>query len=225
VAGSAVEYELGYPFLYVDGHCRYWVNNWSGMQRGSAAPIRSAALEGSAWQDLDTWMDGAGDGLRDCNTRTEVYDQTPALIFNGDVARVCFPYGDAVQVEAGLHPIAERLYSDGEDLTGAVRLTATQALPPPGAPEAIWPLVEPITDFMLADDQVFSPGVSHKVTDPSDCSKLRALRTVYLQQVVDAGMLSDECIRIQGGYCVFMRDSVPFENAQGLFPFKLEAPP
>ena len=224
VAGSAVEYELGSPFVYVDGHCRYWVNDCTGALWGGG-PIRSAALEGSARQDLDTWMAGAGEALRKCNGSTEVHDQTPALIFNGDVARVCYLSGSAAQIAVDFQAIVERLCSEGEDLTGAVRLTATPALAPPGTPEAIWPLQEPITDFVLADDQMFSPGVSHKVTDPSDCSKLRALRTEYVQQVEDAGVPSQECIGIQGGYCVFMRDSVPFENAQGLFPFKLEARP
>jgi hypothetical protein len=85
-----------------------------------------------------------------------------------------------------------------------------------------WPATEPLSTFLLSDNEVDSTGVSHAVTDLATAQALRALRDQYISDrhatpgfFYDGQKMNDAATTAT----VYMRDQLPYEDAQGLWPF------
>jgi len=212
---SAVQYELGAPYVYVDGRCQYWLGSWDlnepfafwrPIRTGSLTSDEQASLAGGiAYDDI-----GA---LASCSQSPTGSDVPIAHIFDGARLRNCYPDPD---LQAAWFGAVSPLYDRGTPLTSALRIeVGVGGTPVTNLPPHPWPLAEPLPDFVVPPENQFSGGVSRLVSDPGDVSALLALRDEYLSEEAPH-IPPDPAIEIEGRYLLYMREEVPFTDASGI---------
>jgi hypothetical protein len=221
--GSAVVYDNGAYYLFVDAQCHYWVNNpsqvWdpthTGVLDGDAAKQVGEELHFSAWSDLrGTWSDPAG-GVFDASIL--VFDNSQQAVIcaelcgASDVPLVVKAMRDASPV------IVQELWNRGEPAVSAVRAVATLGESSPGIPYVDWPLARPISDFVRTGDVGFGEGTLED--DADSVRTLKELRASFVRG--DHGYFGFDMLPIKANgayYQLYLRDTLPFEDAAGLVP-------
>jgi len=233
--GSLVRVELGYPFVAIDGTCSYWIGGgWEEDFFSRDRPLRTgqlAATDVATIEQLVPLADIAP--LGDCPPPpSNLFDYSFRVLRTATKDVSCFT--GAPTLTAGtrfesawmpLEAIAARMWNDGTPVNGAIHVSAATAAD--GAaktPPYAWPIAAPLASFVLADSDLFKIGVSHLVDDPTTASQLRALRDRYLSDRAaqpglytswDGLMATDQSTTAN----VYMRDAIPYEDAQGLLRF------
>jgi len=211
---SAVQYELGAPYVYVDGHCQYWLDSWDlnepfafwrPIRTGSLTSDEQASLAGAiAYDDIGS--------LASCKPSTPGRDVPVAHIFDGTRLRNCYP---DVALQAAWSGTVSPLYDRGTPLMSALRIEVGVGTPVTNLPPHPWPLAAPLSDFLVPPEMQFNGGVSRLVSDPGDVSALLALRDEYLSEEASR-IPADPAIEIEGGYVLYLREEVPFTDANGI---------
>jgi hypothetical protein len=226
--GSLVRVENGSPMLSVDGTCAYWIGGgWYEDPLSRDRPFRTGTLSAAEVSAIESGLplddlSPLGDcpppppGLFDVGTRS-IRTATPTAS--------CMTNGTRFDPAwATLEALARTLWDRGTPLDGALHVSAAsgggQARPPAYA----WPLASPLSGFVLADADLTKIGVSHLVDDPDAARSLRGLRDQYLSDrdaqpglyVNWDGLTATDA---SGTAFVYMRDAIPYEDAQGLLTF------
>jgi hypothetical protein len=222
--GQQVQYDNGFAFLYVDGTCHYWAQDfdpWEGARTGVLSSAQAAQLEATV--HYGEWTNGH-------YVTPNLFDAGGVLLYDDRVQLSCSSpckvssapafLGDLV---AHFDDIITPIWAAGTPLqdTG-VRVEAVQAdlRQYDFVTHLSWPLAAPLAtiavDLLTASHQGFGHGVSFQ---GEDAARLRALRATY-----DAG--NYRTLGVYGipiddggqGYLVYLRDSLPFEDGNGLVP-------
>jgi hypothetical protein len=222
-----VQYDNGAYYLFVDGQCNYWVSNPSQVweeTRVGVIDVETAARLGeslhiSIWSDLKgTWSDPRGG----------VYD-APVLIFD-DASRavVCAKLCDAPGVPAAVKEmrdafpgIAHELWDRGTPIVSSIRAIAVAGEPAPAVPFVEWPLARPITDFLRTGNIGFGEGTLED--NVTSVQALKDLRESFVRG--DHGAFVWNILPVKSGgsyYQLFVRDALPFEDAQGIVPLTVD---
>jgi len=210
-AFTAVLWELGSDFLYVDGGCHYWVQEpslsdkykpWRTYREG----ILTAAQE-TALHDL-VWYDDVASGASACVGPLAV-DASPIQLWDGATVHVC---NGNLQVAADW-PMRSALFAAGSSMTGSVRVEVGQNPYPDDAKIYAWPLEAAPATYEIQYAQSTSAGQSSLITDAAEVDALRTLRD---QAIADAtvapGHFYDAICVQPKGWVIAVRDDLPFTN-------------
>ncbi|NVB84822.1 MAG: hypothetical protein HOV81_41010, partial [Kofleriaceae bacterium] len=218
--GPAVMYDNGFPFVFVDGQCNYWssgTRTWretrTGVLDADTAAELGARLHFGAWPDLaGTWLESG-------------YVDAPTLIFD-DSTRVvvCASLCDGSSVPDSvkamrdeLFVVAQELWDRGSAVESGVRAIAIAYEPFQGIPFVDWPLARPISDFVRTGS--VEPGQGVLEDDPASAQALKDLRASFVRG--DHGAFGWDMLPVKSDgayYQLYLRDTLPFEDAQGFVP-------
>jgi hypothetical protein len=217
-----VIYELGAPFLYVNGHCQYWCGSWNGEDRlqqwrplhtGMLSPTREATLTRIVRYDR------IGALQMDCEP-DQFSDQPLVTISDGAAAARCArPTREFMAALTELYPFVQNLYEAGLNEVHGMRVeVGAQSFPVTKVPPHAWPITRPVTDFVVSETMEFEAGHSILVTDDGSVTALRQLRSQFIteQEPLDP---TEPGVPIDGSYVLYMRDEIPLSNAAGLTHF------
>jgi hypothetical protein len=227
---SLVRVENGMPALTVDGACSYWVGGgWSEDPLSRDRPFRTGRLSDADVGALERSLPlGDVGALGDCPPpQPGDYDYGVRVIRTASTEAVCKTTGTRFDAAwTTLQGLAAALWESGTPMDGALHVSAVDApssastVPAPYA----WPTALPLTSFILPDAVQFQTGVSVLVDDPVAAGQLRALRDQYLSdRTAQPGLytswdgleVTDQSVTA----LVYMRDAIPYEDAQGLLTF------
>jgi hypothetical protein len=234
VRGSLVRVENGYPFVAIDGTCSYWIGGgWTEDALSRDRPIRTGKMTDA---DIAAVEQGVPLGdvatLGDCPPPpADLYDYSYRSVRTAGAEAACFTGAPTLtagtRFEAAwttLETIAGRLWDAGTPLNGALHVSAVDGASGASTPAYTWPLASPLASFLLDSADWFKVGVGHIVVDPTVAGQLRALRDRYLaDRTAQPGLyvnwdgleVTDQTTT---GF-VYMRDAIPYEDAQGLLAF------
>ncbi len=236
--GSGVAFENGTSFLLVRGDCRFWV--YSGIFQ----PTRSGELT-AAQRDrlidalrLDRWADYMGD-----YTRGPAFDYPNQFVAFGVDAidapcsasksggRGCIRLSsggtdttaNVAWLEPSLRQQITQLEAEGTPVSGAIRYVLAEQRSNGSSAwsrPAMWPLGDPATVALTEIDAMAYRAGESTLATGADAEALRSIWSRYLSgEVGDRTMY--EIIPVVSGsatYHLFVRDSLPLEDARGLLP-------
>ena len=230
--GSRVRTENGSPVITIDGTCSFWVGGgWSEHALSNDRPFRTGKLSDADVSSIEASVPLADiNALADCPPPVGLFDYSTRVI-RTEMATVTCPGTRGARFDAAwstLQMIAARLWETGTSMEGALHVSAVgpASLPPtPTSPPAYaWPITLALESFILDSADWSRIGVSRLVDDPEAARELRAMRDRYLaDRTAQPGLYSnwDGLIASDPGVTakVYMRDAIPYEDAQGLLKF------
>jgi hypothetical protein len=212
---TLVLYDLGNEFLYVDGHCHYWVDRpglpndeyrrWRSYREGVLTQSQEQSLHDAVSYDDFSKLPRCGPGA---------LEGSPTVLWNGVETRMC-------QALAGVPdgwPARDELYAAGHVVSGGVRIVVGIDPVPDDAPLYAWPLsglVEYEIPYAMANDW----GQSSLISAPADVEALRTLRDRAIADATAEPGRFYGLIYLQAkGYAAVIRDDLPFtDRAHGLW--------
>jgi hypothetical protein len=237
--GSENVWENGAPFLYIDGHCRYWSFGTGGFFLQADGETRTGTLTFAEAEELATdvrladWSTWSGS-----HRYVQTADNTDAVFGDGTNFVSCdnscdFPGAptDLVGIYHAVLPWLERLYARGTPLAGSVRATLVDVdavYPDWRTATAAWPLDRPLAPFVVPYTYQFPQASATRVDQP-DADKLRALRA-QKQDILPPNN-STPFVPLRGNqghlYGLYVRDVLPFERDDGRVPSRtrISVPP
>jgi hypothetical protein len=214
VAFTAEMYELGIEFLYVDGHCHYWMQeplptdefgSWRPFREGQLTAAQEAALH-----DLVSYDDFTA-GSPPCMGPLAI-DQSPARLWDGRTTHSC--YG-VLQAPADW-PMRIELAQSTTPMNGAMRVMVGNLSVPPNASIYPWPFAGPPASYEIDYGASMAFGVSTLITDPTELAAVRSVRDRAIADgIVAPGHFYDAIYVDPDGTVMSMRDDVPFANQPG----------
>jgi hypothetical protein len=234
VRGSMVRVENGLPFIAIDGTCSYWIGGgWANDALGRDRPIRTGKMRETDVVSVEQSV-SLGDiaALGDCPPPPPgLYDYSYRLVRTAMTEAGCITAAPSLtagtRFEAAwmtLQTIANTMWNDGTPVNGALHLSAVDGAGDGATPPYTWPIASPLGSFVLGSGDWTKVGVSHLVDDPTSASQLRALRDQYLadRSAQPALYTNWDGLEVTDqtsiGY-IYMRDAIPYEDAQGLLRF------
>ncbi len=210
-AFTAVLYELGYGFVYIDGHCHYWMQQpslptddfltWRSYREGVLTSQQEMTLHDAVAYDDFTKAPHCAD--------TTVSDGSPVLLWDGERIHAC---NGNPQVDADW-PMRAELFEQGVPLDGPVRVVVGETPVPDDATLYSWPLSTSPLSYEVSYSEGQEYGKSALVSNPDDVALLRKLKATALSDAQVAPGKFYGIISIQPKGDVFaMRDDLPFTN-------------
>jgi hypothetical protein len=220
---SGVLYELGQPFLYVNGACHYWVSSWNSDDALQEwRPWLTGELDDAERHMLSELVTPSKlDALLPSCRRSPSGDQ-PSVGFANSMRSLWCTNQDGLVGETwnNAAEIARTLHERGTETSDGIRvLVGTDGTGPvTNVPPYAWPLAQPIDDFVgdSTDPAKMGSGGSFLVTDHASTAALRSLRNDFLrdQELQKGGR--EPGIQIEGGYTVYLREAFALNDQQGL---------
>jgi hypothetical protein len=219
---TAVLYDLGADFLYVDGHCHYWVGS----------PLRLTATQDNpyyAWRPYREGVltDDQERRLHDAVSYDDFRVSGPACPSSAPADASVIQLWDGLTVHscrggptgvAGDWPMRVELYGSGLPMTGAMRVEVGQEPVPPGEKLYPWPLASGPATYAIAYSRSMSVGQSTLISEPSDVAALRTLREQMLTDQAATDYFPGIILVEPEGYVLALRDDLPFTRmADGLW--------
>lgn len=225
--GSAVLTENGYDFLVVDGKCHFWV------QREAFGEVREGYLDEAQANEvlsslqLDSWPTLAGRYASSlCDGPAHRYRYGMAEI---SILPVCNGQpGDApvAWLRPAVRDLIVMLYSAGTQARDGVRYTlvVNDEVEYPSTSEAFrnapaWPLNTPASELAISSEAASSqrPGEARPASG-AEAQCLQGLARAFREGTIGSP-IAGFAPTVSGGraFRVFIRDSVPFEDASGLW--------
>jgi prepilin-type processing-associated H-X9-DG protein len=219
---SGFLHPLGSQYLFVDGHCRFWVSTdvWLGTRVGTLTTEQASALEARLgyaefdaidgdWEtagcfDGPTWTVEAGGARISCYCGC----------FDDDVPAEVLEMGEAID------EVAAALWVDGTDYDGPLRVAAEEITQSVQDDQLhfdwqTWPLAASITAATFgADTSTHDPMAGMPINDPAEREAARALRTEYVSSHGTIPSTDDGFLPVTADgayYAVLMRDVVPWD--------------
>lgn len=224
--GSQVMSENGFEFLLVEGSCRAWF-----LQKPSS-DVRTVQLSADAAQALAAdmhvadWAGLRGDYVRNlCDGPSVVLRFGTTRITIDSACRGSDPAAAVLGLQDAARSSLSATYATAAPVDGPVRFVLVAEQPDViwptlvAAAAAPWPLAAAPETLALSFDEAlrYQPG-SSRALDPPDADRLRELRRTFFAG--GGGQLSGGFIPVVGTggarYQLFVRDSIPLEDAAGL---------
>jgi hypothetical protein len=213
-AFTAELYDLGGEFLYVDGHCHYWLQEpdptdkyvvWRPYREGVLTAVQEAALHDTV--SYDDFAAGAPPCMGPLAS-----DASPERVWDGIAVHSC---NGILQAPVGW-PMRGELAASATPMTGAMRVMVGSESVPDNAPVYPWPLAGTPASYEIEYQASMAFGKSTLVTDAAEVAALRALRDRAIADVIVAPGYFYNIIFVEPkGTAISMRDDVPFANQPG----------
>lgn len=227
--GNAVLLELGYSSIGIDGHCRYWINGgWANGKVDEHLPWKTGELPASLAAELDAAINLSTLDTLECDGFTTYSHKNYYTIRSQYSRRRCEVGLDDTkfyEVYRILDSRALQLYDAAVPVDGAIRMLATSSGWPFDTYE--WPVE--LDPFLRVDSSSeLLPGHSQLVTDPEAARLLRQLRNRFIADATapEASHNTSDGIPLSVGTSgskfnieLFVRDALPYELANGLWPW------
>lgn len=244
---SGLFWELGLTYILINGRCEYVT--WSkdpATGAGTWAPVRTGVLDKAAAGELaeafsySEWA--ALQGFHQPSAGETMARGTARLfLFDGEHHVVCqTPCAAAAprvqQAAERMNTWVKRLYAEGEDLDGPVRLRVFE-VDASRMPRVQWPLTRPVATFVTPHNPLCASGGSypdcptntygsaHRIDDADELAALRSLRPGLAGRAdyaAEAGNVPHENPTRE--YRFAFRDVTPFENDDGQVPGLFDYP-
>jgi hypothetical protein len=235
--GSIVRVENGFPSFMLDGACNYWM---SGDWNDSAEPLardlgwRTGHVDADLQRQLEQTLPLEHlDELADCQSTVGLFDASALTISSATSHATCVRGGPRFERAWSLvEARGADLWSQGAPLDGGIRVEAVAFSSGDSSQAYPWPASQPLGALMLPDDvapqddKQFTSGVSTLISDPATAAQLRQLRDQYIADrhatpgfFFDGQKMDDHGTQAT----VYMRDQLPYEDAQGLLRFPDQA--
>jgi hypothetical protein len=216
-------YDLGGDFLYVDGTCRYWIQQtsatvddfvlWRPYREGELTLDQELRLHDAIeYDDI-----AAGPASSSCKQLGTV-DQSAAMLYDGAEVLTC----RGSFIVSADWPLRDELYAAATPVTGPVRIQVGLDAINPNAPVYEWPLDVGIDEYSVAEGETRS----FRIDDDESIAALRDLRIRAVQDWTRApGFFSGTIPVAAGGsvregglgYVLSLRDDLPFTNSEGVW--------
>ncbi|HEY0714486.1 MAG TPA: hypothetical protein VGF45_17510 [Polyangia bacterium] len=222
-AGPTLMIENGHVFFHVRGDCRYWVSpgNRIGI-RGDLADVKTGVLTTDDVAALESLLAaGRFDEHAGRDYWGSVVDTGPDTIWRRgqrlSCNAFCFWKTDQPELHRLFSSLLEQIFvwaDAGTSVTGDVRIVVVAQ--GTGTSDAtLWPLADPMANFVEPNPYSVGPGHGHLVRQP-DAEVLRSLR----RRVVSA---REPYIAVRAtvdgpAHVLHVRDTTPLEDARGLIP-------
>jgi hypothetical protein len=205
--------ELGWQFLYVDGHCHYWVQrpdlgDGDVDPSGQLAPFREGVLTRDQEASLHaaTWYDDFAHAAPKCPERPGLFDASTELFWDGAAVHGCYGGFDFGQG----WPSQSELWDAGTPMAGALRFEVGQSSVADDQPKYAWPLASPLADYETPYERSSVAGQTKLVTEPAELAALRDLRA-RAKAEYRPGRFNPAVIALQPkGWVLVVRDDLPF---------------
>ena len=235
--GSAVRVENGYPSLFVDGTCTYWMGGWDPNDAFARdRPWVRGKIGAELVQSFESTFNGGQlDALNDCVTGAAMSDSPYRQLSSESSMIRC--KGKGAKFDAAWDWIASRaptFADEGEPLLGALRVSAIEATEnqPGKSPPYAWPIPSvDLSSLLLAptespDGPQFSPGVSQLVVAEAAVPLRDLLQRYIKDRTLAPGLFGDGLLVKDGDVVayVYARDELPYSDEQGLLPWTSPQP-
>jgi hypothetical protein len=226
--GSRVTIENGYRLFAVDGDCTYWIAaGWADETFSADRPIRTGKLSDADIRALEETLplDDITSLENGCS-QNSISDAPVRSIRAATGTAICGQGPAGARFEAAwtaVQTVATGLANAGTPVDGPLHVSAVPIAVVGTAISYPWPTSLALADFILDGADADKVGVSRLVDDPDAASQLRVMRDEYvLDAAVQPGLhpggaplATDQTVTVS----VFMRDAIPYEDAQGLLAF------
>lgn len=226
-----VLWENGGRFLFVDGHCRFWVSgpdNPSQLERyhsGVLSDLDRSALEGSFF-----WGRWAEKGLLGSWAKGQGQFDFASKVFQSPEGQVGCDSGcgaesnpvEILQMRNAEQVQVERLWQAGAPYDSSLRIQVNLYATAGLVPNAIWPLSWSLAEVVHTpeDASEAEPGSGILIDDPEEVAALREIWDDYdsiMPETWKTYGIPFEDPQVPGVvFSVFVRDTLPFEEANGL---------
>jgi hypothetical protein len=206
---TAVLYELGSDFLYVDGQCRYWISQPSTTADNYSAwrPFRQGALTAEQELALHRAVSYDDVGHRPTCTQTGTVDAGAYVLWDGLLTSICPGNLDA----PADWPLRTELFQAATEMTGPMRAVAGKDTTPSDTRLYHWVLAEPPENYAIDYSEGMTRGKSRLVATENEASALRALRSqVITDAMATPGLFYGLIFVDRPGFALVMRDDLPF---------------
>jgi hypothetical protein len=209
MAFTTVLYELGYEFLYVDGHCHYWMNEPSAANDMYYAwrPFRQGVLTAAQEMSLHAVTSYDDLSLGPTCTPTETFDASSLQFWDGRSTSIC-----SGNLNAAIDwPLRTELFAAANAANGAMRIVVGRYPVPPDPHIYPWVLANPPESYAIDYAVGLQAGKSTLIADAAEATALRSLRTqVISDATVAPGFFYGVIYVAPSGYVLAMRDDLPF---------------
>jgi hypothetical protein len=201
--------ELGWEFLYVDGTCRYWVNEpsivvddyrmWRPFRTGILTERQERAVRAAtSYHNLASEPKCMTTGNSDEPT-IQLWDGIRSQLCRGDLG------------VAPDWPIRTELYNGGVALSDGMRVVVERQTVPADAHVYPWGLAKPPETYLVDYSEALMPGRSALVVDATDAQVLRTARDNAISDALVAPGFFYGVIPIaQTDFVMVLRDHLPF---------------
>jgi hypothetical protein len=225
--GSKVRSENGYNLFAVDGNCTYWIApGWVEQPFDHDLPVRTGKLSDADIQLLEASLPTDDTGALTSSCWSGLALDAPgrsirAATGTADCGQL--PFDEFNAAWTAVTTVATRVANEGTPVDGPLHVSAVRAGYASTVVSYPWPTSLTLDAFILAAGDVNKVGVSRLVDDPVAASQLRTMRAQYVIDATaqpglhpgDAPLATDQGVTVS----VFMRDAIPYEDAQGLLAF------
>lgn len=213
-AGSQITTQNGHDFLAIDAQCRYWV------QRHPDQPTHTGTLSATEVEELsealmlDQWSSLVGDHLLGgCHDGAWGRFRFGALEATATGCPPSGPEHRIMELRSEVWAAIERLYPQGQPVEGPVRFLLYERDTSASA-FAVWPLETPAAELAVAPEDASS--ASGLLAEGTDAEALRTLAARARAGAFGDNLDGSIPIEEEGrAYRLYVRDTVPFEDAQG----------
>jgi hypothetical protein len=223
VVRTALQYEVGFNYLYVRGDCHYWVvpyrdgdPMWQETHTGVLDETQETELvellHYGDWDELlGVWPDPG------------VYDAPVMRVHDGHsesgigCVHECPDAPQAVQdMRSAYGAQLQHWWEVGEPSTGPMRVLAV--LTPEGentTDPVPWTVDLDLAPLAVGYEESFCRGMSKLVDDPASAAALREFRAEHADALQE---FADFYVEVEPGvvYELYLRDALPFEDEYGL---------
>jgi hypothetical protein len=210
-------HELGYEFLYVDGHCHYWVNEPSTVVDDYRAwrPYREGVLTTEQEMALHDVVSYDDPGRRPSCIPLATTDVPLIELWDAIDAATC-----RGNLEGPPDwPMRAELFAKGRNMMAAMRIVVGKEPAPADAPRYPWVLDDPPDSYVVDYARGLMTGQSKAVVDVAQASALRLLRAQVVDDATKApGYFYGIIYLDRPGLALVIRDDLPFTiRADGLW--------
>ncbi|MCL2822832.1 MAG: hypothetical protein FWD57_02470 [Polyangiaceae bacterium] len=222
--GNQVLVENGYDFLAISDQCQYWVltDKWADVRTGMLSPSQTGKLQ----EDLriDNFPDYVGDyTIPLCDGPWYRFRLGSEMV---RIASTCFAANTSESVmwlRDKVRDTEKSLHEDGTPIDGPVRFMLIVYPDWVGSNEfefrnaPLWPLSTPPSEFAILEHETYDQAGHWAVGDDADA--LRAIAVAFRNKEIGALAAGYAPVLDSEGtqYGLFVRDTVPFENSEGLW--------
>jgi hypothetical protein len=221
---AEIQREIGFYYLYVRGDCHYWVVPFQRPPEIEVFETHTGVLDEAAEAELAELVRyGEWDGLAGHWPEPGGADIPTTYVHDGEQMIVCdgiCPEAPAPVVaieEAGFSKFLE-LWQAGEALDDApMRVLATPVSSDAPGEHVPWTVDLALADIAVSPEVAMQQGVSTLIEDPETAVALREFRAMHADGLADFFEFNVD-VGPDESYALYLRDTVPFEDAQGLVP-------
>jgi len=219
--------DLGSRFLFVDGHCQFWMDVDPPQEPACAsiADYRTGTLEQETAQTLSKVLFYDDPEQLKINCEGGIKDASAFHMWNGKGEFVCL---NGFKEPTGIQGIRDKLLEQSVPVEASIRIGVAKNVITSSHPkgDVSWTLERAVENFLIPEEKKHDYGGLTLVSDPGEIAKLRSLRDQWCDLLRPYGYPINPMIVVDRfensgdvrGTLVVYRQDLPFTDpATGLW--------